>query len=115
MSGARSFRFGLSVGGAPDRGGWRRLAERVETAGFDLLLCADHLVEDAFPPLVALAAAAEATEHINVGTYVVNNDFRHPVVLAREAAALGVLTDGRFELGLGARCSLGVHGGGAPV
>lgn len=102
MPDARPFRFGLSVGGATDRGAWRRLVERVESAGFDLLLCADHLVDDAFPPLIALAAAAEASERIHVGTYVLNNDFRHPVVLAREVAALGVLTDGRFELGLGA-------------
>lgn len=102
MVDAHPLRFGLSVGGATDRQAWRKLAARVEAAGFDLLLCADHLVEGAFPPLVALAAAAEATERIHVGTYVVNNDLRHPVVLAREAAALGVLTDGRFELGLGA-------------
>ncbi len=101
MADDRPLRFGLSVGGATARQSWRKLARRVEAAGFDLLLCADHL-EEAFPPLIALAAAAEATERVHLGTYVVNNDLRHPVVLAREAAALGVLTDGRFELGLGA-------------
>jgi probable F420-dependent oxidoreductase len=50
----------------------------------------------------ALVSAAEATRHIRVGTYVLNNDLRHPVLVAREAAAVDLLTDGRFELGLGA-------------
>lgn len=98
----RPFRFGLSVGGATDRSGWQDLARRVEANGFDLLLTADHLVDDALPPLLSLVSAADATDQLHVGTYVVNNDFRHPVLLAREAAALGALTDGRFELGLGA-------------
>src|SRR5690349_3162771 len=69
--------------------------------GFDTLLVADHL-SAVFPPLTALCTAAEATERLRVGTFVLNNDFRHPVVLAREAAAVDLLTDGRLELGLGA-------------
>ena len=81
---------------------WQERARRVEALGYDVLLTADHLVDDAFPPLLPLVSAADVTERLRVGTYVVNNDFRHPVVLAREAAALGVLTDGRFLLGLGA-------------
>ena len=52
--------------------------------------------------MVALAVAAEATTTLRVGTLVLDNDFRHPVVLAREAATLDVVTGGRFELGLGA-------------
>src|SRR4051794_25882849 len=53
-------------------------------------------------PFSAMVAAAEATERLHVGTLVLNNDFRHPVVVAREAAAVDLLTDGRLELGLGA-------------
>ena len=90
-------------------GGLRRLPGGVaarrrghaEALGFDTLLVADHLVE-MLPPLLPLAFAAEATDRLRVGTFVINNDFRHPVVLAREAASLGMLTEGRFELGLGA-------------
>ena len=50
----------------------------------------------------ALVSAADATKRIRVGTYVLNNDLRHPVLLAREAAAVDLLTDGRLQLGLGA-------------
>jgi probable F420-dependent oxidoreductase len=66
------------------------------------MLVADHLMEGMFPPLTALVAAAEATDRLRVGTLVINNDFRHPVVLAREAATVDLLTEGRLELGLGA-------------
>src|SRR5207253_10680210 len=66
------------------------------------LLVADHLVPGHLDPFPSLAAAAAATRHLRVGTLVVNNDLRHPVLLAREAATLDLLSDGRFELGLGA-------------
>jgi probable F420-dependent oxidoreductase len=98
----RDIRFGISTGGAASRREWQERARQVETLGYDLLLTADHLVDDAFPPLLALVSAADVTERIRLMTYVVNNDFRHPVLLAREAAALGLLSDDRFVLGLGA-------------
>ena len=47
-------------------------------------------------------SAAEATTHLRIGTNVLNNDFRHPVLVAREAATVDLLTEGRFQLGLGA-------------
>src|SRR5215204_6428598 len=93
------FRFGVSVELPPSGVEWRALAKRAEAIGFDTLYGADHLVPDC-PPLTALAAAAEATERLRVGTYVTNNDLRHPVVLAQEAAALGIVSNGRFRLGL---------------
>jgi alkanesulfonate monooxygenase SsuD/methylene tetrahydromethanopterin reductase-like flavin-dependent oxidoreductase (luciferase family) len=96
--GPRRFRFGVSVGPTPSGAAWRSRAQRVEALGFDTLLLPDHL-DDAFPPL---AAAAEATRRLHVGTLVANNDLRHPVLLGREAATLGLLSDGRFELGAGA-------------
>ena len=88
--------------GAASRDEWRAKARRAEAAGFDTLLIADHLIDGMFTSLAALVAAAEATDHLRVGTLVTNNDFRHPVVLARDAAAVDLLTDGRLELGLGA-------------
>jgi probable F420-dependent oxidoreductase len=99
---ARPFRFGVSIWAASSRQEWRDKARRAEAAGFDTLLVADHLVDGMLPPLTALVAAAEATDHLRVGTLVVNNDFRHPVLLAREAATIDLLTDGRLELGIGA-------------
>jgi probable F420-dependent oxidoreductase len=99
---ARPFRFGVSVWGASSASEWRDKARQAEAAGFDVLLVPDHLVEGMLPPLIPLVAAADATERLRVGTLVVNNDFHHPVVLAREAATVDLLTDGRLELGLGA-------------
>lgn len=98
----RPFRFGISIWGAPTRKEWRQKAKRAEAAGFDTLLTADHLVDGMLSPLASLVAAAESTERLRIGTLVLNNDFRHPVVLAREAATIDILTDGRLELGLGA-------------
>jgi probable F420-dependent oxidoreductase len=49
-----------------------------------------------------MTAMAAATTTIRVGSNVLNNDFRHPVVLAKELASLDLLSDGRLEVGLGA-------------
>jgi probable F420-dependent oxidoreductase len=80
-------------------------ARRAEAAGASTLLIRDHLVEGPFlhqlAPLTALAAVAAATTRLRVGTMVICNDFRHPAVLAKEAATLDVLSGGRLELGLG--------------
>src|SRR5215467_12158055 len=48
------------------------------------------------------AAASAATSRIRVGPFVLNNDLRRPVIVAREAATLDMLSGGRLELGLGA-------------
>src|SRR5438477_1013241 len=97
----RPFRFGISIGRAGSRAEWQDTARRVEDLGFSTLVVPDHL-SPIFPPLIPLVSAADATKTLRVGTFVVNNDLRHPVVLAREAAAVDLLTDGRLELGLGA-------------
>src|SRR5213596_2249879 len=65
------------------------------------LLVPDHLT-DLIAPFPALVSAAEATTGLQLGTNVINNDLRHPVLVAREAAAVDLLTDGRLQLGLGA-------------
>jgi probable F420-dependent oxidoreductase len=94
------FRFGFQCPAA-DIGQVRRDARRAEEAGFDLIQLGDHMGA-LLPPLAALTAAAGATEHIRLGTLVLNNDLRHPVLLAQELATLDHLSDGRLEVGIGA-------------
>lgn len=97
----RPFRFSLQVRDAAGRAEWAELARRAEGAGCALLVVPDHL-DACLSPLASLVAAAEAAPALRVGTLVLNNDFRHPALLAREAATVDLLTGGRFELGLGA-------------
>ena len=97
----KPFRFGVNVRTAGSHAEWADKARKVEALGYAVLLVPDHLAE-LLAPFPALAAAAAATTRLRVGTAVLNNDFRHPVFVAREAATLDVLSDGRFELGLGA-------------
>jgi probable F420-dependent oxidoreductase len=80
---------------------WAEKARWLEGAGFDVLLVPDHLVGPRFAPVAALTAAACATDRLRVGTLVFANDFRHPAVLAKEAATLDLLSGGRLELGIG--------------
>jgi probable F420-dependent oxidoreductase len=78
----------------------------VEDLGFSTFLVRDHLVADFFgdqpAPLVALASAVALTSRLRLGTMVLAVDYRHPVMLAKEAATLDQLSGGRLELGLGA-------------
>ncbi|CAN5855216.1 LLM class F420-dependent oxidoreductase [soil metagenome] len=97
----RPFRFGVGVPTAGSRAEWAEKARKSEDLGFSTLHVADHLAE-VLPPMPAMLAAAEATTTLRVGSLVLNNDFRHPVLVAREAAAVDLLSDGRLELGLGA-------------
>jgi probable F420-dependent oxidoreductase len=77
-------------------------ARQVEALGFDVVSVPDHLVDGLPPPLFACAVIASVTRRVRVATLVLNNDLRHPVLLARDAAMLSELSEGRFELGLGA-------------
>jgi probable F420-dependent oxidoreductase len=97
----KPFRFGVSVRTAGSSTGWIALARKLEDLGYATLNLPDHLSER-LAPMTALAAAATATTRLRLGTLVLNNDFRHPVLLARETATLDVLSERRFELGLGA-------------
>ncbi|HSO96603.1 MAG TPA: TIGR03621 family F420-dependent LLM class oxidoreductase [Acidimicrobiia bacterium] len=97
---AGGIRFGLQVVDVASSSGLADVARRAESAGFDTLLAGDHVGTP--DPFLVLQAAADATETLRVGTYVLNNDFHDPVLLARAVATLDVLSDGRFELGLGA-------------
>jgi probable F420-dependent oxidoreductase len=99
--GARLFRFGVTVPSVSAGSAWAEKARRVERLGFSVLAVPDHF-RDQLAPVPALTAAALATTRLRVGSLVFCNDFRHPVVLAKEAATLDVVSGGRFELGLGA-------------
>jgi probable F420-dependent oxidoreductase len=97
----RPFRFGVIAGGARSRAEWVAKARKAEELGYATLLVPDHIAVG-IAPLTALAVAAEATTSLRVGSFVCDNDFRHPALLAKEAATLDLLSDGRFELGMGA-------------
>jgi probable F420-dependent oxidoreductase len=95
------FRFGVNVLTAGSRAEWAGKARRLEDLGYSTLLIPDHLA-GLLSPMPALVSAAMATKTLRVGTGVLNNDFRHPAFVAREAATVDVLIDGRLQLGLGA-------------
>jgi probable F420-dependent oxidoreductase, MSMEG_2516 family len=95
------FRFAVQQGSARSGEAWAALARRAESLGYDVLVMPDHLGHQ-LSPFAALAAAAGATTRLRVGAFVFANDYRHPLILAREAATLDFLSGGRFEMGLGA-------------
>lgn len=97
----RPFRFGVVASHVQSHNDWVCKAREAESIGYDTLLVVDHLTAS-LGPLVALAVAAEATQKIRIGSFVFCNDFRHPAVLAKEVATLDILSEGRFEFGLGA-------------
>lgn len=98
---SRPFRFGVQISEAPDRASWAGQARRAEDLGYAVLSVADHL-DDQLATVPALMAAADATTTLRIGSIVHAVDYKHPVVLAKEAATLDLLSDGRLELGLGA-------------
>jgi probable F420-dependent oxidoreductase len=95
------FRFGVHAAVAPTMSAWRDQARTAEDLGYSTLYIPDHL-DAQFGPLVATTVAAEATSTLHVGPVVLNNDLRHPVVLAKEIATLGLAAEARVEVGLGA-------------
>ena len=99
-------RFGVVSESVQDGRAWLDHARRIEDAGIDVLLIRDHFSAGAFgqqlAPFTALASAAAVTTRLRVGTIVLSNDFRHPAIVAHEAASLHLVSGGRFELGLGA-------------
>ena len=101
MSRHRPFRFGVNSSLTTSRADWEDTARRAEALGYDTLIAQDHFANQ-LAPMPALVAAAAVTSHLRLATLVLDNDFRHPALLAKEAATVDVLTDGRFELGLGA-------------
>ncbi|MBX3314934.1 MAG: TIGR03621 family F420-dependent LLM class oxidoreductase [Actinobacteria bacterium] len=101
MSHQRRFRFGVQFATAPSGAAWTDLARKAEDLGYSTLFVPDHF-GDQLAPIAALTAAAVATTELRVGALVFDNDYRHPLVLAKELATLDVLSAGRVEVGLGA-------------
>jgi probable F420-dependent oxidoreductase len=95
------FRFGVVAAFARSGDEWVAKARHVESLGYATLVIPDNL-RHTLAPLPALSVAAAATRDLRVGTYVLANDLRHPVLLAKDAASLDVLSGGRLELGIGA-------------
>lgn len=102
----KPMRFGVIAEQFTTAAAWSELAQQTEALGYDTLLIRDHFVEEPFghqfAPFSALAVAAARTSTLRLGTLVIDNDYRHPAVLAKEVATLDLLSGGRFELGIGA-------------
>ncbi len=98
---SKPFRFGTGAfHHIRSRTQFVNLARKIEDLGYAIYLLADHFMDE-IAPIAALMAVADTTS-LRIGSYVLDNDFRHPAVLAREAASLDLLSEGRLELGLGA-------------
>jgi probable F420-dependent oxidoreductase len=98
----RPFRFGLIVHDTGSAKEFTELARKAEGLGFSTLFVPDHFIDHQLAPVVALAHAAAVTDSLRIGPLVLGNDYKHPVVLAREAGTLDLLSNGRLELGIGA-------------
>jgi probable F420-dependent oxidoreductase len=108
------FRFAVQATNAANAREWREFARQVEQLGYSTLLLADHYLgpgpaqrsahtsRQDLAPIAAIAAAAAHTTTLRVGCRVFCIDYHVPAVLAKEVATLDLLSDGRFELGLGA-------------
>jgi probable F420-dependent oxidoreductase len=103
---SKPFRFGIINEQPLPGAAWRDHVRKIESSGFATLLLRDHIVSDYFGdqygPIAAMAMAAAFSERLHVGSLVIDNDYRHPAFLAKEATTIDALSGGRFELGLGA-------------
>ena len=101
MAHLRSFRFGVQLTHPLGDRSWADTARYLESLGYDALHLPDHF-GDQLAPMPAMMAAAAATTDLKVGALVLDNDYKHPVVTAKELATIDVLSGGRVEVGLGA-------------
>ncbi|MBV8951268.1 MAG: TIGR03621 family F420-dependent LLM class oxidoreductase [Actinobacteria bacterium] len=106
MGREHKFRFGVQcagvASGAATAAGWRDQARKIEDLGYSTLFMPDHYADMELAPMVGMSVAAEATSTLRIGSLVLANDYKHPAVVAKEAATLDLLSDGRLELGIGA-------------
>src|ERR1700710_2757284 len=101
MADPRPFRFAADMQAPFEGRSWVDSAREVEALGYSTLFVPDHF-DEGYGPIAALASAAAVTTTLNVGALVLDCDFRHPAVLARELASIDILSEGRLEVGLGA-------------
>lgn len=97
----RTFRFGLDVGDNFGRDEFVRLVQRADASGFSVVTGPDHVGSRLAAVLPMLAVAAEVSSRLRISPMVLANDFRHPVVLAKDTATMDILSEGRFELAIG--------------
>jgi probable F420-dependent oxidoreductase len=110
MGTTRPFRFSVQGANAASATEWTTMARRAEELGYSALHLSDHYLGPDGPPtgiqglaaIPAMAAAAAVTSTLRIGCRVLCIDFHQPAVLAKEAATIDLLSDGRLELGLGA-------------
>lgn len=99
---SKPFRFAVQVADAASDDDWSEKARRAEDLGYSTLYMPDHFVGTRLAPMPAMAMAAAVTQTLRVGALVLGNDYKHPAVVAKEAATIDLLSDGRIELGIGA-------------
>jgi probable F420-dependent oxidoreductase len=97
----RDFKFGFTIGSPRSAAELIEACRTAEAYGYDMATAVDHLGPGRLAPFQALLAAANATERLRVGTYVVNVGFWNAAMLAREVVTAVRLTNGRLDLGLG--------------
>src|SRR3984957_18113221 len=104
MGERQPIRFSIQMPDATDVAAWTEKVRRAEDNGFYSVSIPDHLTPTLpqLAPLVALGAAAMVTSRVRLAVTVLDNDFRHPVMLAKEIATLDLLSEGRVDMGLGA-------------
>jgi probable F420-dependent oxidoreductase len=97
----RPFRFAVDMHGVSPERSWADSVREAEALGYSTLFVPDHF-DEGLGPIAAMSAAAVCTSTIRIGALVLDCDFRHPAVLARELATIDLLSEGRLEVGLGA-------------
>ena len=95
------FRFSTPIGPQTSGQGLKEAARRLEDQGYSTVTVSDHF-DNQFGPIATLTSIAEATSTLQLASLVFSNDYRHPAVLAKEAATVDLLSDGRLEFGMGA-------------
>ncbi|OBK64264.1 F420-dependent oxidoreductase [Mycobacterium colombiense] len=117
----QKFRFAVQTTTATSAGQWRDLARKVEDFGYSTLFLADHYIgpgpvsdrtflrPQQLAPIAAMSAAASWTSTLRVGCRVFCIDYHVPAALAKEAATIDLLSEGRLEIGLGAGANSGEY------
>ncbi len=99
---AKPFTFGVQMGNAGSAVEWRDKARQLEDLGYATLYMPDHFIDTALAPMPAMAMALAHTTQLRVCALVLDNDYKHPAIVAKEIATMDVLSDGRADLGIGA-------------
>ena len=102
MAHPRTFRFGVTAWKASSAAEGRDFVRKAEDFGYSTVFMADHFLDTVLAPMTGICFVAAWSDTLRVGHLVLGNDYKHPAIVAKEAATIDVLSDGRLELGLGA-------------